>query len=120
YILILSHTIVISFFFSLLRRPPRSTLFPYTTLFRSHKQLHIFEVPFYYIEYGFAQLGAIAVWKNYLDDKKAGIEKYLDALKLGYTRSIPEIYATAGVEFDFGSAYVRELTHFLRKEVKKP
>ncbi|NGM62201.1 M3 family oligoendopeptidase [Sphingobacterium sp. SGG-5] len=84
-----------------------------------HKQLHIFEVPFYYIEYGFAQLGAIAVWKNYLENKKEGIEKYLGALKLGYTQSIPEIYAAAGVEFDFSEEYVRGLTDFLRKEVKK-
>ncbi len=85
-----------------------------------HKQLHIFEVPFYYIEYGFAQLGAIAVWKNYLEDKKEGIERYLKALKLGYTRSIPEIYAAAGVEFDFSKEYIRNLTDFLLKEVKKP
>ena len=84
-----------------------------------HKQLHIFEVPFYYIEYGFAQLGAIAVWKNYLENKEEGIEKYLRALKLGYTRSIPEIYATAGVKFDFSNEYIRTLTDFLRKEVKK-
>lgn len=85
-----------------------------------HKQLHIFEVPFYYIEYGFAQLGAIAVWKNYLADQSGGMEKYLAALKLGYTRSIPEIYATAGVKFDFSKEYIRELIDFLSEKVKKP
>ncbi|HMR18514.1 MAG TPA: M3 family oligoendopeptidase, partial [Sphingobacterium sp.] len=85
-----------------------------------HKQLHIFEVPFYYIEYGFAQLGAIAVWKNYLTNPSEEIEKYLAALKLGYTRSIPEIYATAGIKFDFSKEYIRELIHFLDQEAKKP
>lgn len=84
-----------------------------------HKQLHIFEVPFYYIEYGFAQLGAIAVWKNYLTNKTAGIEKYMGALKLGYTRTIPEIYTEAGIKFDFDREYIRELIDFLVKEVKK-
>ncbi len=84
-----------------------------------HKQLHLFEVPFYYIEYGFAQLGAIAVWKNYLTHKTQGIEKYMAALKLGYTHSIPEIYATAGIKFDFDKEYIRELIDFLLKEVKK-
>jgi oligoendopeptidase F len=84
-----------------------------------HKQLHIFEVPFYYIEYGFAQLGAIAVWKNYLADRTEGIAHYLAALKLGYTRSIPEIYQVAGIKFDFGKEYIQALINFLRQEVKK-
>lgn len=83
-----------------------------------HKQLHIFEVPFYYIEYGFAQLGAIAVWKNYLNNPKEGLDRYLAALKLGYTRSISEIYATAGVKFDFSEQYIQQLIDFLRQEVK--
>lgn len=84
-----------------------------------HKQLHIFEVPFYYIEYGFAQLGAIAFWKNYIANPKDGITRYLEALKLGYTQSIPQIYATAGIEFDFSEGYIRELVDFLLQEVKK-
>lgn len=83
-----------------------------------HKQLHIFEVPFYYIEYGFAQLGAIAVWQNYLKNPTAGLDKYLAALKLGYTRTIPEIYAEAGVKFDFSTEYIQQLVDFLRQEVK--
>jgi oligoendopeptidase F len=83
------------------------------------KQLHIFEVPFYYIEYGIAQLGAIAVWKNYKNDPETGLSKYLDALKLGYTKTIKEIYETAGIEFNFSATYVKELADFIKSELKK-
>ena len=83
------------------------------------KQLHIFEVPFYYIEYAIAQLGAIAVWKNYKNDPETGLLKYLDALKLGYTKTIKEIYETAGIEFNFSAAYVKELADFIKSELQK-
>ncbi|WP_306552223.1 M3 family oligoendopeptidase [Daejeonella sp.] len=83
------------------------------------KQLHIFEVPFYYIEYGIAQLGAIAVWKNYKNDPETGLSKYLDALKLGYTKTIKEIYETAGIEFNFSATYVKELADFIKSELQK-
>jgi oligoendopeptidase F len=83
------------------------------------KQLHIFEVPFYYIEYGMAQLGAIAVWKNYKENPEKGLQQYLDALKLGYTKTIKEIYETAGIQFDFSAAYVKELAEFVKQELEK-
>jgi oligoendopeptidase F len=83
------------------------------------KQLHIFEVPFYYIEYGMAQLGAIAVWKNYKENPEKGLKQYLDALKLGYTKTIKEIYETAGIKFDFSAAYVKELAGFVKAEMDK-
>jgi oligoendopeptidase F len=83
------------------------------------KQLHIFEVPFYYIEYGMAQLGAIAVWKNYKENPEKGLQQYLDALKLGYTKTIKEIYETAGIKFDFSAAYVKELAEFVKGELDK-
>jgi len=83
------------------------------------KQLHIFEVPFYYIEYGIAQLGAIAVWKNYKENPTQGLAKYLDALKLGYTKTMIEIYETAGIKFDFSAAYIKELVAFVKDELKK-
>ncbi len=83
------------------------------------KQLHIFEVPFYYIEYGIAQLGAIAVWKNYKTNPEKGLASYLDALKLGYTKTIQEIYATAGIRFDFSPDYVQELIQFVQDELTK-
>jgi oligoendopeptidase F len=81
------------------------------------KQLHIFEVPFYYIEYGFAQLGAIAVWKNFKEDQKLALQKYINALSLGYTKSIGEIYETAGARFDFSDKYVNELASFVNQEL---
>ena len=90
--------------------------------FRSNlwqKQLHLYEVPFYYIEYGFAQLGAIAIWKNYKENPKKTLEQYLAALRLGYTKSIPEIYETAGIKFDFSKNYILELAEFLKKELEK-
>lgn len=83
------------------------------------KQGHIFDVPFYYIEYGMAQLGAIAVWRNYKQDPEKGLEKYLDALELGYTKTIPEIYEAAGIRFDFSESYIRELSEFVMEELEK-
>lgn len=83
------------------------------------KQLHLFEVPFYYIEYGFAQLGAIAVWKRYKEDHKKGLDGYLAALKLGYTKSIPEIYKAANIEFNFSREYISELIAFVQSELDK-
>lgn len=82
------------------------------------KQLHLYEVPFYYIEYGMAQLGAIAVWRNYRNDPKKGLEGYQNALKLGYMRSIPEIYEAADIKFDFSPAYIHELIDFVKGELE--
>ncbi len=79
-------------------------------------QLHLFEVPFYYIEYGFAQLGAIAMWRNYKTNAKKTIEQYKAALSLGYTKTIPQVYETAGIKFDFSPAYVKELMDFVKNE----
>lgn len=83
------------------------------------KQLHIFEIPFYYIEYGFAQLGAIAVYKNYKENSEKALQQYLSALKLGYTKTIKEIYETAGIKFDFSAGYVKELAAFIKGEIDK-
>ena len=82
-----------------------------------HSQGHIFEVPFYYIEYGISQLGALQVWRNYKQDKKQGMEMYKNALALGYTKSIPEIYETAGIKFDFSAKMLKELMAFVQKEM---
>ena len=65
------------------------------------RQLHLFEVPFYYIEYGIAQLGALGIWKNSQSDYNKAISDYKNALALGYSKSIVEIYNTAGITFDF-------------------
>lgn len=82
-------------------------------------QLHIFEIPFYYIEYGMAQLGAIAVWRNYKNDPHKALDHYEAALRLGYTRSIPDIYKAAGIKFDFSQQYVKELADFVKQELAK-
>jgi oligoendopeptidase F len=86
--------------------------------FMWQKQLHLFEVPFYYIEYGFAQLGAIAIWRNYLQNGNWAIEQYKNALRLGYTKSIGEIYHTAGIRFDFSDAWIAELSNFVQAQMK--
>jgi oligoendopeptidase F len=83
------------------------------------KQLHLFEVPFYYIEYAIAQLGALAVWRNYCQNPTQALDKYLNALSLGYTKPIKEIYATAGIEFNFSQAYIQELMDFLAQKIQQ-
>lgn len=83
------------------------------------KQLHLFEVPFYYIEYAIAQLGAIAIWKNYKEQPQKALEQYLAALSLGYTKPINEIYETAGIKFDFSLGYIQELASFVKDELLK-
>ena len=83
------------------------------------KQIHIFEYPFYYIEYAIAQLGALGVWKNYKNSPAEGLHNYLEALKLGYTRPIPQIYEQAGLHFDFGASYMKECIDFCMEEYTK-
>ncbi|WP_432713501.1 M3 family oligoendopeptidase [Pedobacter sp.] len=83
------------------------------------KQLHLFEVPFYYIEYAIAQLGAIAIWKNFKENPNKALQQYLDALALGYTKPMNVIYETAGIKFDFSVDYVKELASFVKDELDK-
>lgn len=82
------------------------------------KQLHLFEVPFYYIEYAIAQLAAIAIFKNFKADEEKALNQYMNALKLGYTKSIPEIYSAAGISFDFSQSYIRSLIEFIKSELE--
>lgn len=81
------------------------------------KQLHLYEVPFYYVEYGMAQLGAFAIWRNFRNDPAKGLQGYQNALKLGYMKTIPEIYKAANIKFDFSRPYIKELINFVRKEL---
>ena len=83
------------------------------------KQLHLYEVPFYYIEYGMAQLGAIAMWREYILKGEVALDNYTKALKLGYTKSIGEIYETAGIQFDFSVNYVKELSEFIKTQLSE-
>ncbi len=82
------------------------------------RQLHLYEVPFYYIEYGIAQLGAIGVWKNSLQNEAKAIEQYKAGLSLGYTQSLPKIYDSAGVTFDLSPKRIGELMEFVDSYVK--
>jgi oligoendopeptidase F len=82
------------------------------------KQLHIYEVPFYYIEYGIAQLGAVAVWKNFREDPHKGLDGYMAALKIGYKAPITKIYEAAGIRFDFSKEYIKELMDFVKAEME--
>lgn len=93
--------------------------YEWAQLYSWQRQLHIFEVPFYYIEYAMAQLGAIALWRNYKTNPQKAVKEYTNALSLGYTKTLPQIYEAAGVRFDFSGAYIKELAGFVRGEYEK-
>jgi oligoendopeptidase F len=82
------------------------------------KQLHLFEVPFYYIEYGIAQLGAIGLWMQYKQNKEKALSNYMKALALGGTRTLPELYEAAGLKFDFSKDYIKQLMAFVKEEME--
>ncbi len=83
------------------------------------RQLHLFEVPFYYIEYGIAQLGAIGMWMQYQKNPTQALENYMNALALGGTKTLPELYETAGLKFDFSPNYVKTLMDFTNEELER-
>ena len=83
------------------------------------RQLHLFEVPFYYIEYGIAQLAAIGMWMQYQKNPTQALENYMNALSLGGTKTLPELYKTAGIEFNFSPNYVKKLMDFTNQELEK-
>ncbi len=78
-----------------------------------HRKLHIFHIPFYYIEYGLAQVGALQVWRNARHDQAQAVATYRDALKLGGTRPLPELYRAAGAEFRFDEPMLRDLVDLI-------
>ncbi|MBK9120383.1 MAG: M3 family oligoendopeptidase [Phycisphaerales bacterium] len=73
------------------------------------KKLHVFQVPFYYVEYGIAQLGALQVWKNSLKDAAQAVAEYRAGLALGASRPLPELFQAAGARFDFSESTLRPL-----------
>jgi oligoendopeptidase F len=81
------------------------------------RQLHIFIHAFYYIEYGIAQLGALQVWSNSRRDKNRAVLDYKNALRLGGSRTLPELFAAAGCKFDFSRATVAPLVGLVRREL---
>jgi len=82
-------------------------------------QLHIFEVPFYYIEYGIAQLGALAIYKRYLKGPESTVEDYIKFLKTGYKVPVDRVYETAGIKLDFSRNYLRGIVEFVAKELER-
>lgn len=83
-----------------------------------HRKLHIFTVPFYYVEYGLAQLGALQVWRNALADQADAVRRYRSALALGNTRPLPELYAEAGARLAFDRETVGELARLVESHLE--
>ena len=83
-----------------------------------HRQLHLFEVPFYYIEYGIAQLGALQMWLQARDNESKAIENYRRAMALGGSKPLPDLFAAAELTFDFGPATVSRLMDAVADELK--
>ena len=86
---------------------------------RWQRQLHIYQVPFYYVEYGLAQLGAVQVWRNALKDQAQAVSDYRKALALGGTVSIPQLFAAAGAKFAFDTATLREAVDLIENTMLK-
>src|SRR4029453_13512391 len=92
--------------------PPRPSLW--------HRQMHLFGAPFYYIEYGIAQLGALQLWLKSLEEgPKAAIDAYFSGLRLGGSRPLPELFKAAGLKFDFGPEMVKRLVDRVERELEK-
>jgi oligoendopeptidase F len=86
---------------------------------RWYRQLHIFMYPFYYIEYGIAQLGALQVWRNSLADPVSAVARYREALALGAVRRLPEIYKAAGARLTFDAATIGELVGLVESRIEE-
>jgi oligoendopeptidase F len=84
-----------------------------------HRQLHIFLHPFYYVEYGIAQLGALQVWANSRRDKAKSLNDYKKSLALGGSRPLPELFSAAGCKFQFDAATIKPLIQLAGNELKK-
>jgi oligoendopeptidase F len=85
--------------------------------FAWQRQLHLFEVPFYYIEYGIAQLGAIGLWQQYKQNSDMAINNYMKALELGGMKTLPALFEAAGLRFDFSPAHISTLMQFVKGEM---
>jgi oligoendopeptidase F len=84
-----------------------------------HRQAHIFTVPMYYVEYGLAQLGAVQIWRNSLSDAKTAVANYRRALALGYTKTLPELFAAAGAKFAFDASILEEVVPLIENAIAK-
>ncbi len=84
-----------------------------------HRQLHLFLEPFYYIEYGIAQIGALQIWNNWKKDPKAALTDYKKALELGGSRPLPELFETAGCRFRFDAETLAPLVKLIQNELAR-
>ena len=83
-----------------------------------HNKLHIYHVPFYYVEYGMAQLGAIQVWNNALNDQKKAVEMYRNALSKGGNATLPELFHAAGAKFSFNEEMLSNAVNLIDKQIR--
>ena len=86
--------------------------------YRWQRQLHLFEVPFYYIEYGIAKLGALQVWRNAKEGVRGAVDKYRHALSLGGSRRLPELFDACGARFDFSYDTLGPLIQMVQEELQ--
>ncbi len=86
---------------------------------RWYRQLHIFMYPFYYIEYGIAQIGALQIWRNSLADHAGAVARYREALALGAVRALPDMYRTAGARLSFDAGLIGELVELVEDQIDK-
>ena len=84
-----------------------------------HNKLHIYHVPFYYVEYGMAQLGAIQIWGNSLNNAKKAIQDYKAALGLGGNASLPELYEAAGAKFSFDDKTLKYAATLIEEQIQE-
>lgn len=84
-----------------------------------HRKLHIFQIPFYYIEYGMAQVGALQVWRNSMDDPQGALEAYRHALSLGGTKTLPQLFEAAGAQFRFDAPMLTELVTLIENRIEE-
>jgi oligoendopeptidase F len=84
-----------------------------------HRKLHIHRYPFYYVEYGVAQLGAVQVWRNALQDQSGAVASYLGALSRGGTATLPELYRAAGGKFAFDAGTLGEAVALVESTIEK-
>ncbi len=84
-----------------------------------HRKLHIHQSPFYYVEYGLAQLGAMQIWRNALSDQAGAVASYRRALALGGTGSLPQLYATAGAKFAFDAETLGAMVELAEKTIER-
>ncbi|MFO8056439.1 MAG: M3 family oligoendopeptidase [bacterium] len=87
--------------------------------FEWHRQLHIFQIPFYYIEYGIAQLGALQVWERSGKNKEDALRDYRHALSLGGSKKLPELFRAAGINFDMSEKTLGPLMDKVKAELRK-